>query len=43
MMKHQKIPIATITAYDATFAPMASENGIDIILIGDSLMVQGFF
>src|SRR6185369_1448312 len=34
---------ASITAYDATFAEIASTAGIDVILVGDSLgmVVQG--
>ena len=34
---------ATITAYDASFAKLFDENGIDLILIGDSLgmVIQG--
>jgi 3-methyl-2-oxobutanoate hydroxymethyltransferase len=36
-------PISMITAYDATFARIVDEGGIDMILVGDSLamVVQG--
>jgi 3-methyl-2-oxobutanoate hydroxymethyltransferase len=36
-------PITVITAYDATFARLVDEAGIDAILVGDSLggIIQG--
>jgi 3-methyl-2-oxobutanoate hydroxymethyltransferase len=36
-------PIAMITAYDATFARLVDEAGVDVILVGDSvgMMFQG--
>src|SRR5262245_4600733 len=36
-------PIAMLTAYDATFARIAADAGIDALLVGDSLgmVVQG--
>jgi len=35
--------ITMITAYDATFASIVDESGVDIILVGDSVgsVVQG--
>jgi 3-methyl-2-oxobutanoate hydroxymethyltransferase len=38
-------PIAMITAYDATFAKLVDEAGIDVILVGDSvgMVVQGTY
>ncbi|MEZ5448491.1 MAG: 3-methyl-2-oxobutanoate hydroxymethyltransferase [Thiolinea sp.] len=32
-----------LTAYDASFARVADENGVDVILVGDSLgmVIQG--
>ena len=38
-------PISVITAYDATFARLVDEAGIDCILVGDSLgnVIQGQF
>lgn len=43
-MKRAKTPIASITAYDATQSRTASSNGIDVILVGDSLgvIVSGY-
>jgi len=38
-MKNNKEPIVALTAYDAMQAKLASENGIEIILVGDSLGV----
>jgi 3-methyl-2-oxobutanoate hydroxymethyltransferase len=42
-MKATGEPIAMITAYDATFAALVDDAGIDVILVGDSLgmVVQG--
>lgn len=35
--KHESQKITAVTAYDATFARLADEAGIDVILVGDSL------
>jgi 3-methyl-2-oxobutanoate hydroxymethyltransferase len=42
-LKDTKEPIAVLTAYDASFAKLVSEAGIEIILVGDSLgmVMQG--
>jgi 3-methyl-2-oxobutanoate hydroxymethyltransferase len=42
-MRDEGRPIAVITAYDATFARLVDEAGVDVILVGDSLgmVVQG--
>lgn len=42
-MKQEQTKIAALTAYDASFAKLFDEQGIDIILIGDSLgmVLQG--
>lgn len=42
-MRQQGLPIAMITAYDATFARIVDAAGVDMILVGDSvgMMVQG--
>ena len=42
-MKGSGEPIAMITAYDATFARLVDEAGVDMILVGDSvgMVVQG--
>lgn len=42
-MKQAKERIAVLTAYDATFAHMASTAGVDVLLVGDSLgmVLQG--
>lgn len=42
-MKHDKNPIACVTAYDASFAMLVDEAGIDLVLVGDSLgmVIQG--
>ncbi len=42
-MKSKGEKIACLTAYDATFARLLDEAGIDVILVGDSLgmMIQG--
>jgi len=39
-----KRPVSAITAYDAVFGQLASEAGLDVILVGDSLgnVVLGF-
>ncbi len=43
-LKDTKEPIAVLTAYDASFAKLVSEAGIEIILVGDSLgmVMQGY-
>jgi 3-methyl-2-oxobutanoate hydroxymethyltransferase len=35
--------IVMVTAYDATFAALADEAGVDVVLVGDSvgMVVQG--
>lgn len=42
-MKLEKTPFAALTAYDAAFASLFDESGIDMILVGDSLgnVIQG--
>jgi len=42
-MKHDKQPIACLTAYDASFAALVDEAGVDLVLVGDSLgmVIQG--
>jgi 3-methyl-2-oxobutanoate hydroxymethyltransferase len=42
-MKHEREPIACITAYDACFARVVDDAGIDVVLVGDSLgmVIQG--
>lgn len=42
-MKREQRPIAAMTAYDATFAGVLDECGVDVVLVGDSLgmVVQG--
>ncbi|PQQ29825.1 3-methyl-2-oxobutanoate hydroxymethyltransferase [Photorhabdus luminescens] len=42
-LKKEKRKFATITAYDASFAHLFAEQGIDVMLVGDSLgmTVQG--
>ena len=37
LLKKQNIGITSVTSYDASFAKLADESGIDIILVGDSL------
>lgn len=39
IMKQMRTPIAAITAYDASFSRILMENGVDVILVGDSLGV----
>lgn len=41
--KQAREPIVCLTAYDATFARVLDANGVDVILVGDSLgmVVQG--
>lgn len=42
-MKAEKVKIACLTAYDASFAALVDEAGIDLVLVGDSLgnVIQG--
>jgi 3-methyl-2-oxobutanoate hydroxymethyltransferase len=42
-LKTEKKPITVLTAYDASFAKLVSEMGVEIILVGDSLgmVMQG--
>lgn len=42
-MKGEGRPIVALTAYDATFAAMMDAEGVDLVLVGDSLgmVVQG--
>jgi len=42
-MKTQGEPIAMVTAYDASFARLLDESGVDMLLVGDSLgmVIQG--
>ena len=42
-MKSDRVPIACITAYDASFAKLVDRAGIDLVLVGDSLgmVIQG--
>ena len=42
-MKHDKVPIACLTAYDASFAALVDAANTDLVLVGDSLgmVVQG--
>jgi len=42
-MKQEGEKIATLTAYDASFARIIDEQGVDVILVGDSLgmVIQG--
>ncbi|MEE2779519.1 MAG: 3-methyl-2-oxobutanoate hydroxymethyltransferase [Myxococcota bacterium] len=42
-MKTQGDPIAMVTAYDASFARLLDESGVDMLLVGDSLgmVIQG--
>ncbi len=42
-LKQQKEPIVVLTAYDASFAKLLSEQGVELLLVGDSLgmVMQG--
>ena len=42
-MKADNEPIACLTAYDASFAMLVDEAGVDVVLVGDSLgmVIQG--
>jgi len=42
-MKKAKEKIACLTAYDASFAKLLENNGVDVVLVGDSLgmVIQG--
>jgi len=42
-MKRERRPIACLTAYDASFAALMDEAGVDLVLVGDSLgmVIQG--
>ncbi len=42
-MKEDGVPIACLTAYDASFAQLVDLAGVDIVLVGDSLgmVIQG--
>ena len=42
-MKQEKVPIACVTAYDASYAVLVDAAGIDLVLVGDSLgmVIQG--
>jgi len=42
-MKREGRPIACLTAYDASFARLVDEAGVDLVLVGDSLgmVIQG--
>lgn len=42
-MKADGVPIACLTAYDASFAQLVDHAGVDLILVGDSLgmVIQG--
>ena len=42
-MKAAGEPIACLTAYDASFAALVDDAGVDVVLVGDSLgmVVQG--
>jgi len=37
VMKRERVRIAALTAYDALFARLLDESGVDLILVGDSL------
>lgn len=42
-MKREREPIACLTAYDASFAALVDEAGVEVVLVGDSLgmVIQG--
>ena len=42
-MKKDREPIACLTAYDASFARLVDQSGVDLVLVGDSLgmVIQG--
>ena len=42
-MKEERVPIACLTAYDASFAQLVDLAGVDLVLVGDSLgmVIQG--
>ncbi|MET1254511.1 3-methyl-2-oxobutanoate hydroxymethyltransferase [Aliikangiella maris] len=42
-LKQRNEPITVLTAYDATFAKLVSQQGVEVILVGDSLgmVMQG--
>ena len=42
-LKKKRVGISALTSYDASFARLADDCGIDIILVGDSLgeVIQG--
>ena len=42
-MKEDRVPIACLTAYDASFAQLVDLAGVDLVLVGDSLgmVIQG--
>ncbi|MCH9693958.1 MAG: 3-methyl-2-oxobutanoate hydroxymethyltransferase [Gammaproteobacteria bacterium] len=42
-MKHDGVPIACLTAYDASYAALVDAAGTDLVLVGDSLgmVIQG--
>ncbi|MFF7710499.1 3-methyl-2-oxobutanoate hydroxymethyltransferase [Pseudomonas sp. NPDC007930] len=42
-LKHKGEPITMLTCYDATFAHLASQAGVEVLLVGDSLgmVLQG--
>ena len=42
-MKSERVPIACLTAYDASFANLVDTAGVDLVLVGDSLgmVIQG--
>ena len=39
-MKQENTKITALTAYDASFAKLFDEQGIDVLLIGDSLGME---
>jgi len=43
-MKNEDVPIACLTAYDASFAALVDQAGADLVLVGDSLgmVIQGY-